>query len=180
MVGVRCLPWMLPWRRGSRAKWCKRNHWGMVTGTKSKKREGRECEGGDFQQIRVSGGRNGWFRWWEKGSRRGGGKAVLFHPSGRQPTWSYLHIKNSIPGTEWKKDFFLQEKRGRGAWMAKSVKHPTFDFSSGHDLPVCEFKPRVRLCADTVEPAWDLSLSPSLCSSPTRAHELSLSLCLSK
>ena len=45
--------------------------------------------------------------------------------------------------------------------MAQSVKGPTLDFGSGHDLRVPEFKPRVGLCADSVEPAWD-SLSPSL------------------
>ena len=50
--------------------------------------------------------------------------------------------------------------------MAPSVEHPTLDFGSRHDLRVCEFEPRVRLCADSVEPAWDslspLSLHPSL------------------
>ena len=59
--------------------------------------------------------------------------------------------------------------------MAHSVKHLTLDFGSGRDLMVCEFEPRVRLCADSAEPAWD-SLSPSLCPSP--AHVLSLSLFL--
>ena len=42
----------------------------------------------------------------------------------------------------------------------------------GHDLMVHEFEPCVRLCADSVEPAWD-SVSPSLCYSTT--HFLSLS-----
>ena len=47
--------------------------------------------------------------------------------------------------------------------MAQSVKHPTLDFSSSHDLLVCEIKPYVGLCANSVESAWDsLSLSPSL------------------
>ena len=52
--------------------------------------------------------------------------------------------------------------------MAQSVEHPTFDFGSGRDLTVREFKahvkPLVGLCADRVEPAWDslhLSLHPS-------------------
>ena len=31
--------------------------------------------------------------------------------------------------------------------MARSVKRPTLGFSSGHDLTVCEFKPRVGLHA---------------------------------
>ena len=47
-----------------------------------------------------------------------------------------------------------------GAWGAPSVKPLTPDFSSGHDLTVFEMEPCVRLCDDTVEPAWD-SLSPS-------------------
>ena len=48
-----------------------------------------------------------------------------------------------------------------GAWVAQLGKHPNLDFRSGYDLSVCEFKPRIRLCAKSVEPAWD-SLSPSL------------------
>ena len=39
--------------------------------------------------------------------------------------------------------------------MAQLVKQPTLDFNSGHDLMVHEFEPRVGLCADSVEPAWD-------------------------
>ena len=30
----------------------------------------------------------------------------------------------------------LKKKIQRDAWVAQSVKHPTLDFSSGHDLPV--------------------------------------------
>ena len=58
--------------------------------------------------------------------------------------------------------------------MAQSVKHWTFDFGSGHDVVVHGFKPHIRLCADSVESAWD-SLSPSL-SAPLPALFLSLSL----
>ena len=58
-------------------------------------------------------------------------------------------------------------KRGRTAWVAQSVKRPTLDFGSGHDLTVREIQPRVGLCADSVKAAWDslsLSLSaPSHC-----------------
>ena len=54
------------------------------------------------------------------------------------------------------------------------VKPLTLDFSSGHDLTVCEFKPHVRLCADGVQPAWD-SLSPSLTAPPPLMLVLSLS-----
>ena len=72
-------------------------------------------------------------------------------------------------GTDKRRNDFV-----RGAWVAQMVKHPTLDFSSGHDLTVCEFERRVSLCADSVEPAWD-SLSPSIRPSPP-ALSLSLSL----
>ena len=48
--------------------------------------------------------------------------------------------------------------------MAQSVKHLTLahlTLDLGPDLPVRDFEPRVGLCADSAEPAWD-SLSPSL------------------
>ena len=48
-----------------------------------------------------------------------------------------------------------------GAWVAESVKHPTLDLSSGHNLMVCGFESRIGLCADSMKPTWD-SLSPSL------------------
>ena len=38
---------------------------------------------------------------------------------------------------------------------------------------VCEFEPRIGLCADSAEPAWD-SLSLSLCPSPASALSVSL------
>ena len=48
-----------------------------------------------------------------------------------------------------------------GVEVAQSVKHPTPDFSSCHDLTVRDFQPGIRLCADGVEPAWDsLSVHP--------------------
>ena len=53
--------------------------------------------------------------------------------------------------------------------MAQSVKRPTLDIDSGHDLTVYGTEPRVGLCADSMEAVWD-SLSPS----PSAA------LCLSK
>ena len=49
-----------------------------------------------------------------------------------------------------------------GIWVAQSVKRLTLDFSSGHGLSVCEFEPRVSLCADSVEPAWDPLSAPPL------------------
>ena len=53
------------------------------------------------------------------------------------------------------------------AWMAQSVKRPTLDFSSGHDLMVHEFKPHIMLFTDSLKPAWDsfplpLSAHPQL------------------
>ena len=47
--------------------------------------------------------------------------------------------------------------------MAQSVKRPTLDFGSGHDLTVPELQPLVELCADSEEAAWNsLFLSLSL------------------
>ena len=47
--------------------------------------------------------------------------------------------------------------------MAQLVKRLTLDFSSDHDLEVCDFEPHVGLCAGSVELAWDsLSLLLSL------------------
>ena len=57
---------------------------------------------------------------------------------------------------------------GGDAWVAQSVKCPTLDFGSDHDLMVSEMEPRVG--ALSAEPAWD-SLSPSLCSSSPCTHE---------
>ena len=37
--------------------------------------------------------------------------------------------------------------------MAQSVKRPTLDFSSGHDLAVRGIEPHLGLHADSVEPA---------------------------
>ena len=51
--------------------------------------------------------------------------------------------------------------------MAQSIKHPTLELSSGHDLTVFESEPLVGLCVDSAEPARSgssLPLSaPSLC-----------------
>ena len=61
-----------------------------------------------------------------------------------------------------------------GAWVARSVKCLTLDFSSGHDLTILEFEPQVGLCTNSPQPAWD-SVSPSLCPSPAGTLSLSLS-----
>ena len=56
------------------------------------------------------------------------------------------------------------------------------DFSSDHDLAVCELEPHVGFCADSSEPGacFGVCVSLFLCSSPTQARSLSLSLSLSK
>ena len=48
-----------------------------------------------------------------------------------------------------------------GTWVTQSVKYPTLDFNSGHDLifhdlMVGMFELCVRLCSDSVEPIWDV------------------------
>ena len=58
--------------------------------------------------------------------------------------------------------------------MAQSVKHLTLDFGSGHDLTVHETETHIRLCADSMDPAWD-SLSPSLSLPPPLVLSLFLS-----
>ena len=61
-----------------------------------------------------------------------------------------------------------RKRNQRGAWVAQPVKRLTLGFGSGHDLTVHEFKPRIGLHADSVEPAWDsLSVSLSLPPPPT-------------
>ena len=62
----------------------------------------------------------------------------------------------------------------RGAWVAHSVKCPTLDFSSGHDLTVREFEPHVGLCADSTV-VGILSLPFSLPLPCSLSHTLSLS-----
>ena len=67
----------------------------------------------------------------------------------------------------------LKRTRWRGAWRG-SVGCQT---SSGHDLAVREFKPRVGLCADGSEPGacFRFSVSLPLCPSPTRVRTHTLS-----
>ena len=63
------------------------------------------------------------------------------------------------------------------------VKRLIPDFGSGHYLTVCEMEPRIWLCADRMQPAWD-SLIPFLFLCPSRLHMhtpvYSLSLSLSQ
>ena len=39
----------------------------------------------------------------------------------------------------------IKNRKTMGAWVAKSVKRPTLDFGSNHNLKVWEIKPCVRL-----------------------------------
>ena len=50
--------------------------------------------------------------------------------------------------------------------MAQSVKHPTLDLGSGHDLLVLENEPWLRTARSLL---GILSLPPSLCPSPALA-----------
>ena len=71
----------------------------------------------------------------------------------------------------WEKCVRLREecdhdnKETRGTRVAWLVKRTTLDFSSDHDLMVCETEPHVGLRVNGLEPAWD-SLSPFLSASP--------------
>ena len=64
----------------------------------------------------------------------------------------------------------IKNTKYRGACVAQ------LDFSSGHDLTVCEFEPHVGLCADSPEPGtcFEFCVSLSLCPSPACALSLSL------
>ena len=73
--------------------------------------------------------------------------------------------------SEWDQE----NKTEWGTWVAQSVKLPTLDFGSGHDLTVCEFEPSTGLCAHSAEPASD-PVSPSLCPSTACACACALSL----
>ena len=69
----------------------------------------------------------------------------------------------------------LKKTPNRGAWVALSVKLLTLDFSSGHDLTVYEFEPRIGFCTLSAEPSWG-SLSPSLSAPPLFPCSLSLKM----
>ena len=69
----------------------------------------------------------------------------------------------------------------RGAWVARLVKRLALDFSLILVMIswVCEIEPHIRLCAGSMEPAWD-SLSPSLYPSPACMLSLCLALKINK
>ena len=77
-------------------------------------------------------------------------------------------------GKDGKDTMFIQNVHIRGARGAQLVGRLILDVSSGHDLTISGTEPRVGLCADSVEPAWE-SLPLSL-SAPPAAHSLSLKI----
>jgi len=73
-------------------------------------------------------------------------------------------------------------KNLKGTWVAQSMKCPTLDFCSGHDLRVLGSSPVHGVgSALSVESAWD-SFSLSLCTPPLSAcaHSCSLACSLSQ
>ena len=64
----------------------------------------------------------------------------------------------------------------RGTWVAQSVKHPTLDFGSGHDLTVTEFEPHIGLCADGRSKLLGFFLSSLSAPPPAHSHTCALSL----
>ena len=79
----------------------------------------------------------------------------------------FYHFVNLYP-----REIYILQKQGWGVWVGQSIKHPTLDFGSGHDLTVGEMKPCVGFCTGSTEPTWD-SLSSSFSSSSL--HVLSVS-----
>ena len=61
-----------------------------------------------------------------------------------------------------------------GTWVAHFVKCPTLDFGLGHELMVQGIEPCIRLCVDSMGPAWD-SLSSLFLPLP-HSHSLSLKI----
>ena len=57
-------------------------------------------------------------------------------------SWSHEHVKPSLS---------YLKTQGRGAWVVQSIKHPTLDFGSGHDLTISEIEPCTGLCKDSME-----------------------------
>ena len=60
---------------------------------------------------------------------------------------------------------------GEPGWLSRL----SVDFGSGHDLTVCEFEPRVGLCADSSEPGACFGFCVSLSGLPLLMLALSLS-----
>ena len=84
-----------------------------------------------------------------------------------------MSVRVDLGGRRIIKKIFFKQKTAyeiaSGDWSSDVCSS---DLSSGHDLTVREFEPRIELCTDGVEPAWDSV--PLLCPSPTCAHSLPL------
>ena len=61
---------------------------------------------------------------------------------------------------------------GLSGWLSRL----NIDFSSGHDLEVCEFEPHIGLCADSSEPGAYLGFRISFFLCPSSTHALFLSV----
>ena len=88
---------------------------------------------------------------------------------------SSLSLDNTVMSLDMTEHWKKQKWCG-GPWVAQSVKRPTPDFSSDHDLMFCEIKPHIGLCTDGQSLLGILSLSPSLCPSPAGALSVSLKI----
>ena len=67
-----------------------------------------------------------------------------------------------------------------GAWVAQSVKRPTLDFGSGHDLMVADIKPALGSALKALSLLGILPLPLSLPLLYLHTNALSLSLSLSE
>ena len=61
-------------------------------------------------------------------------------------------------------------RTGAPGWLSRAP-----NFGSGHDLTVCKFEPRIRLCADRSEPGARFGFRVSLSLQPSPVYALSLS-----
>ena len=72
-------------------------------------------------------------------------------------------------------NYIVIKKKTWGTWVAQSVKRPTLDFGSDHDLMVCGFGLHIGLSSGSAESARGfLSLLLSLCPSPSRVLSLKI------
>ena len=76
-----------------------------------------------------------------------------------------------------KATFYLNSQHNKKKSSKRQGHLEASNFSSGHDLTVHEFEPRVGLCADSLEPGARLGfcVSLSLCPSPAHAPSLASS-----
>ena len=94
--------------------------------------------------------------------------------------WDFLILENAFlsEGITESQCCMIKPQASVGR-LGGSVGWPS-NFSSGHDLVVCEFEPHIKLCADCSKPeAPSNSMSLSLSAPPPQLLCLSASLCLS-